>query len=141
MGWVLLKTLFSLVAVIGLMFGTVLLLRKFFVGNNSKLLQMPDIEIIGRRVIQPKNSVLVLKIYNKVLIVGISEKGMHPLSEITDQTTINEIEQRIGRAQTGPRWPFKNQTTKSDLFSKYLSNIWNRNDPHGKDFNIESNKS
>jgi len=112
--------------VFALMFGTVWALRKFVFGGRYQRAQNHTVEILDRRVIQPKNSIVVLKAYNKILIVGISDKGMHPLTEITDPVTVSETEHDREERDTLPPWIFWKRGNKSQGFSRYLNHFWNR---------------
>ncbi len=85
MEWIVLKMILSLGAVLALMFGLVFVLKRFGVaGGVSSELSVP-IHILGRKSLQPKKSVVVLKIAGKILVVGISEQGMNMLTELTDE--------------------------------------------------------
>ena len=84
MEWLLLKTLFSLVAVLGLMFGVVWFLKKYVYRGRSGSSSQIEIEVLGHRSLQPKRSVVVLKVMHKVIVVGMSEHGMQTLTEIAD---------------------------------------------------------
>lgn len=82
MEWVLLKTLFSLAAVLGLMFALLVAVKKIFYGGNSKTSSVVNIEILGSRTLAPKRSVFVLQVMDKVIVVGMTEQGMQTLTEM-----------------------------------------------------------
>lgn len=42
------------------------------------------IEVLGRRTVDPRNTIYVVKVGGKVLLLGGSVNGLAPLSEITD---------------------------------------------------------
>ncbi len=81
MEWILVKTLLSLAAVIGLMVGLVLLLRKFLVIGGRTSASDIEIRVLGTRTLQPKRSVCVIGVLDRVLVVGMSEQGMQTLTE------------------------------------------------------------
>jgi flagellar biogenesis protein FliO len=81
MEWILIKTLLSLAAVIGLMVGLVFLLRKFLVLGGRPSSTDVDIRVLGTRTLQPKRSVCVIGVLDRVLVVGMSEQGMQTLTE------------------------------------------------------------
>jgi flagellar biogenesis protein FliO len=91
MGWVLLKTLGSLVAVLGLMFALVVVLKKYLYGFQSTRSTLISIDVLGQRVIQPKRSIVVVKVLNKVFIIGMTEEGMQMLGEIDDEDVLQWI--------------------------------------------------
>ncbi len=85
MEWVFLKMLLSLGAVLALMFGLVYVLKRFVLpGGVPAGLSVP-IHVLGRKSLQPKKSVVVLKVADKILVVGISEQGMQMLTELADE--------------------------------------------------------
>ncbi|MDH3252393.1 MAG: flagellar biosynthetic protein FliO [Ignavibacteria bacterium] len=101
MEWVLVKTILSLAAVLGLMVGVVFLLRRFFTVGGSASSSEIDIRVLGTRTLQPKRSVCVVGVLNKVLVVGISEQGMQTLTEFTSDQLPAEISAALAVAPTG----------------------------------------
>jgi len=82
MEWIVVKMILSLGAVLALMFGLVFALKRFGVpGGSAAELSVP-IQILGRKLLQPKKSVVVMKVAEKILVVGISEQGMQLLTEL-----------------------------------------------------------
>jgi flagellar biosynthetic protein FliO len=81
MEWIFLKMILSLGAVLGLMFGLVYVLKRFVLPGGPAAQQPVTIEVLGRKALQPKKSVVVLKIAERVLVVGLSEQGMQTLTE------------------------------------------------------------
>jgi len=90
MEWVLIKTVLSLGAVIGLMLGVVVLLKKFVYGNRTSSSTPVEITVLGTKALQPKRSIVVVKVMNKILVVGMSEHGMHSLTQIEEDTSLND---------------------------------------------------
>jgi flagellar biogenesis protein FliO len=84
MEWMFLKMILSLGAVLALMFGLVFVLKRFVLpGGTSQGLPVP-IQVLGRKSLQPKKSVVILRVAEKTLVVGLSEQGMQLLTELTD---------------------------------------------------------
>jgi flagellar biogenesis protein FliO len=100
MGWVLLKTLGSLVAVLGLMFALVVVLKKYMYGFQSTRSTLISIDVLGQRVIQPKRSIVVVKVLNKVFIIGMTEEGMQLLGEIDDEDILQWIDENNAKDET-----------------------------------------
>ncbi len=115
MEWILVKTLLSLGAVIGLMVGLVFLLKKYVyagrVGSSSSV----EIGVLGHRVLQPKRSVYVLKVLNKVIVVGSSEQGLQTLAEVTDAESLAEVDEKTA-------WQGEADGVKSAPFAAHLQN-------------------
>jgi flagellar protein FliO/FliZ len=84
MEWMFLKMILSLGAVLALMFGLVFVLKRFVLpGGTTQGLSVP-IQVLGRKSLQPKKSVVILRVAEKTLVVGVSEQGMQLLTELTD---------------------------------------------------------
>jgi flagellar protein FliO/FliZ len=83
MEWIFLKMILSLGAVLGLMFGLVYVLKRFVLPGGTAAYQPVTIEVLGRKALQPKKSVVVLKVADRVLVVGLSEQGMQTLTELS----------------------------------------------------------
>lgn len=89
MEWVILKMLFSLAAVLGLMFALMFVMKKFFYGSGAKSSSVVNIEVLGSRTLAPKRSVYVLQVMDKVIVVGMTEQGMQTLTEM-DNSVIHK---------------------------------------------------
>jgi len=85
MEWVVAKMVLSLGAVLLLMYGLVYVLKRFVVPGAAGTHQEIPIDIIGRRALQPKKSVVVMKVAGKILVVGMTEHGMQTLAELTEE--------------------------------------------------------
>jgi flagellar biosynthetic protein FliO len=85
------KTIFSFSVVVILMFGFLYALRKFYlkIPNPSSL----SMKIYARLQIQPKKSIYIVRILNKVLILGIAENSISILSEINDPEMIRILDE------------------------------------------------
>jgi flagellar biosynthetic protein FliO len=85
MEWVVAKMVLSLGAVLLLMYGLVYVLKRFVLPGAAGAHQQVPIDIIGRRALQPKKSVVVMKVAGKVLVVGMTEHGMQTLAELAEE--------------------------------------------------------
>lgn len=85
MEWVVAKMVLSLGAVLLLMYGLVYALKRFVMPGAAGAHQQVAIDIIGRRVLQSKKSVVVMKVAGKVLVVGMTEHGMQTLAELAEE--------------------------------------------------------
>lgn len=91
MEWLLIKTTLSLAAVLGLMFLVVLAYRRLIRNGAPGGVPQAQIEIIGRRGIHPKQSVVVIRTLGKVLVVGVTEHGMQTLADINDAAELARL--------------------------------------------------
>jgi len=99
MGWVLLKTLASLGAVLGLMFALVLFMKRYLYGYQASSSSLVNVDVLGQRVIQPKRSVVVVKVLNKIFILGMTEEGMATLGEIEDPDILHWLDANMAETE------------------------------------------
>jgi flagellar biogenesis protein FliO len=104
MEWIIIRTLLSLAAIIALMLGLAYLAKKYMHAGKSGRRSLVEVELLGHRSLQPRTSVYVLKVLNRVLIVGTSEKGMQTLSEISDPEVLASVEDGLMGGSPAPRW-------------------------------------
>jgi flagellar biosynthetic protein FliO len=102
MEWVVAKMVLSLGAVLLLMYALVYALKRFVLPGAAGAHQQVPIDIIGRRVLQPKKSVVVMKVAGKVLVVGMTEHGMQTLAELAEEDLPARDRLEIG-TETHPR--------------------------------------
>ena len=76
-----------LIFVLMLFFGVVRLLKKgiFNKGKLGFLNSTKVIEVLSKTYIAPKKSILTVKAYDQILLIGIDEKGMHFLTEVKNK--------------------------------------------------------
>jgi len=84
MEWMFLKMLLSLGAVLALMFGLVFVLKRFVLPGGAAADIAVPVQVLGRKSLQPKKSVVILKVAERILVVGVSDQGMHMLTELTE---------------------------------------------------------
>ena len=90
MDWLILKTFLTLVFIVALMFGILFVVRKYlyvkphFADDNLKVLTSLHL--------QPKKAVYLVKVFNKVMLVGVSDNSIAALGEITDSEVLHKLE-------------------------------------------------
>ncbi len=97
------SSLLSTTISLGLIVGTLLLVgrwmkRSGFRGAPS--LPLEAFEVLGRRILEPKMSVHLVKCGSRVLLLGVGEGGIRTLSEIDDPA---EVEQLTAACQSSPK--------------------------------------
>jgi flagellar biogenesis protein FliO len=126
MEWMLVKTFLSLFAVLALMTGIVLVLKKYAYKGHASDSSVVSVEVLGHRMLTPKRSVHVVRVLNKIIVVGVTEGGMTSLSEIGDDESLREVDDRIA-LQTKSSSPF------STFMDKYMGSFLpNGSKGHGK---------
>ena len=114
MEWMLVKTFVSLIGVLALMAGIVVVFKKYGYRGQAPGTSVVGVEVLGSRMLAPKRSVHVLKVLNRIIVVGVTEGGMTSLSEIDDDGTLREVEERIAVRTQNPS-PF------SAFMEKYMT--------------------
>jgi flagellar biogenesis protein FliO len=104
MEWIILRTLLSLAAIVALMLGLAYLVKKYLHAGKGVRRSLIDVELLGHRSLQPRTAVYVIKVLNRVIVVGASEHGMQTLSEITDPEVLASVEDSLMAGSSGPRW-------------------------------------
>ncbi len=100
MEWVVVKTLLSLAAVLALMGAVVFVMKRFMLGGRSSSSHIVEMRVLGTMMLQPKRVISVVKVMNKVLILGVSEHGMQTLGELNDEQSLQQIADKLA-AQNG----------------------------------------
>jgi len=80
----------SLLLVLALIVVTAYLLRRFLPGSR-RLGRSSAVEILSRSVINPRQSLCLVRLGNKLLLVGLSPNHMSPLASINDPEEIAQI--------------------------------------------------
>lgn len=101
MEWLFVKMLLSLGAVLALMFGLMYVLKRYVMPGTQAPGQRLEIEVLGRKALQPKKSVVALKIADRVVVVGLSEQGMQTLTEFAAEECEPAGTQRTAAAPAG----------------------------------------
>ena len=106
----LMRTLGSLVLVSCLIIGVVFLLKRYVFGRNGTGKAESEIKILSTTFLGPKKSIYLVRVLNKVLVLGVSESQMQTLSEFTS----DEAEALL---------PHNHQEIKEQPFSKVLHTL------------------
>jgi flagellar biosynthetic protein FliO len=89
--WSFVKMLASLAVVIGLMIGAMLLLKKYFYQAPSIAQGTGVINIISTRPLSPKNSIMLIEVLGKLILVSFSGQQMSTLTTIEDPGAIEKL--------------------------------------------------
>ncbi len=83
MDGIVIRMVLSLTAVLALMAGLLFLVKRFVLPGTGGVRMPLQVEVLGRRALQPKKSIVVVRVAGKVLVLGLSDQGMHTLTELT----------------------------------------------------------
>ncbi|MEG8989441.1 flagellar biosynthetic protein FliO [Ignavibacteria bacterium 4148-Me] len=75
------KTFLPLILIFGLLFFALLMVRKYSFSINGKRSKLLKIEVINNHLIMPKKYLSVVKVQDKILLLGISENSITLLKE------------------------------------------------------------
>jgi flagellar biogenesis protein FliO len=124
----LIKTLVALVAVLGVMFLVVLLMKKYFLSGPHGASEVVEIEVLSQRSLQPKRQLFVVKVLNKVLVLSSTEHGIQAVGEIDDEAVIQSIEQRQGelrREKSTSLSGFKRKLYQAETLGEFFHKPFN----------------
>jgi flagellar protein FliO/FliZ len=80
--WDIVKALFPLVVIIGILYLVLRYVRKFYAPVKGINVSNYQIKILATQMIMPKKYVSILKIKDKVLVVGMAENSINLLKEL-----------------------------------------------------------
>ena len=109
-----LKGLFSLSLVVVLIFGFVLFLRKFVYKRNGMPLSGELIKVINTTFIAPKKSIHLVKIMDRVIVVGVTESQMQSLAEFKGDEIPETMIENVSKINN------------PNNFSKYFTSFLNK---------------
>ncbi|MFZ0389261.1 MAG: flagellar biosynthetic protein FliO [Calditrichia bacterium] len=91
MGWLFFKTMLILVFIIVLIFAAVFVLKKYVYGSSAASGKNEWIQVLASMQLQPKKQVSLLKVFNRILLVGITDNQMQTLAEFDDLSNIEPL--------------------------------------------------
>ena len=98
MDWLIVKTFLTMLFIVGLMFVLLVVVRKYFYAK--PYFANENLRILSAINLQPKKAIYLVKVFNKVLLVGVSDSAIASLGEITDSDSLQKLE-NAGEKQRG----------------------------------------
>ncbi|MBZ0198933.1 MAG: flagellar biosynthetic protein FliO [Ignavibacteriaceae bacterium] len=92
------KALIPLLFILGLLYGALWYVRKRSFSFGGKKVHGINIKVLGTQLLMPKKYVSIVKVHNKVLVLGISEGSVNLLKEL-DESAIEIEPDDIGEAK------------------------------------------
>ncbi len=102
LGWMLAKTVFSLLLIIALIFGLVFVMKRYFGQQLPGSMGREGFQILAKFPLQPKQSLMLVKVFERILLLGVTESSITLLAEFEPNQDIQKI---ISRLEQGGR-PF-----------------------------------
>ena len=91
------RSVLSLGAILALMLGLAWVAKRYLRAGKGPRRQVVDVELLGQRSLQPRSAVYVLKILDRVIVVGAGEHGMQALAEFDDDAARAALEDAAAR--------------------------------------------
>ncbi len=106
-----LKALVPLIFIVGLLYGVLIFVRKYGVSFRGKKSNLISIKVLSSQMLMPKKYISVVKVEDKVLVLGVSENSISLLKELdskiddldannfteeNDQSFFNILKKNIG---------------------------------------------
>ena len=87
----LVKMLFALAIVLGMMIGAMYFIRKILHSTTPEMDRGALIRILAGRYLGPKNSILVVDVAGQIIVIGLSNQQMTVLTTISDKEALNKL--------------------------------------------------
>ena len=97
MGWLLFKTMGVLVLIILLIFILVYFLKKYFFNSSTAGGDLECIQVLGQTQIRPKKFLALVKVLNRVILVGLTDSSMETLTEFEDTSKIQPYLDKLNK--------------------------------------------
>jgi flagellar protein FliO/FliZ len=98
----LLKTVAVLCAVLALIFALAYLLRRLKLAQPLAEQGLTGWRIIGTKTLAPKRQVYLMEVGTKLLLIGVTDRSMSALMEISDAAERDKVIEAISRKRTLP---------------------------------------
>lgn len=96
MDWLIIKSLITLLLIIALMFGLLIGAKRFFLAKRK--FENEEIKIVNMIALQPKKAIYLVKVLNRIILVGVSDNAIASLGEIGDADSVNKLEASAEKA-------------------------------------------
>lgn len=86
-----LGTFLPLILILGLLLGALLLVRKYSFSINGKKSRLLKIDVVSNQLILPKKYLSVVRVQDKLLLLGVSEQSITLIKEYDyNQSEVND---------------------------------------------------
>ena len=83
------KALIPLLVIIGLLYGVLVFVRRYGISVKGKKSGAVSIDVISTQMIMPKKFISVIKIEDRLLVLGVSEQSITLIKEMDKSVEIN----------------------------------------------------
>ncbi|MCU7494808.1 MAG: flagellar biosynthetic protein FliO [Ignavibacteria bacterium] len=95
--WNILKVIFLLIFILGLMYGTLYLARKYFFTFDKNSKKLVKIKVLSTQMLMPKKFIQVVQVHDKILVLGVSDHSINLLQEINGSVAARMVEEETVR--------------------------------------------
>jgi len=120
MEWLIVKTVLSLALVVGLMFALGFVLKRYVVKAKSGGTDSLEIEVLGQRMLQPRRSIYAVRVMDTVIVLGMTEHGMHMLTELSGPEVAADLDARRAQASASPKTWWMKDSAGVKAFASHL---------------------
>jgi flagellar protein FliO/FliZ len=93
------KMVAALALVLGLMIAAAYIMKKVMARAGSGAADEGIIKIVSTRYLGPKNSIMLLEVLGRIMVVGVSNHQMSMLATISDPEALEQLREAAGRAR------------------------------------------
>ncbi|MGB9591930.1 MAG: flagellar biosynthetic protein FliO [Candidatus Kryptoniota bacterium] len=90
MDWLIIKSLITLLLIIGLMFGLLIVAKRFFLAKPKQ--GNSEVRVLNMIALQPKKAIYFVKVLNRIILVGVSDNAIASLGEVGDPDSVQKLE-------------------------------------------------
>ncbi len=111
LGGLIIRTILTLLLILGLIFALVFLLKKYFRQQLPGMKSTPWLKIIGKVPVGPRQSLMLVKSFDRILLLGITEQNIQQVAEFSADANIQrKLEEMTQNTPEGKFWQiFKNK--------------------------------
>lgn len=90
------KAIIPLILIVGLLYGVLFFIRKYGISFKGKGSSLVNIKVLSSQLLMPKKYISVVKVEDKILVLGVSEHSISLLKEMeakNDEPEMNNYNQ------------------------------------------------
>lgn len=87
--WEIVKAFIPLLFIVGLLYGVLVFIRRYGVNGKGKKSGSVSIDVISSQMIMPKKYISVVRVEDRLLVLGVSEQSITLLKELEQTAQVN----------------------------------------------------
>lgn len=88
--WAILKIIFFLALILGLMYLLMFIIKKYFYSFDQKSPKLFKIKVLSTQMILPKKYIQVVQVQDRILVLGVTDGSINVLSELENSSVVSE---------------------------------------------------